>query len=261
MCDFLKPFKDATVEIQGEEYPTIGTVIPWYNLLYDHCYDTKSQKSTESNEYDAAQEAFQKLEKYYDIASKHLMVGVMLDPHYKAEFFDISHPSRTPEEVALGKRHAMEAFKEIYQQYAQEINDENESSPRPSSSNHLTYDEETMHPMKKIQRLSSSSRNQNGAGEITTYLKLFDHCEAGVSAFEWWKQKQNVFPVISRMARDYLGIPATSASSERAFSASGNLITDKRTSLSDDSIEANMCLRNWMVSGILERAKLGVIED
>ncbi|CAM9383642.1 unnamed protein product [Sphacelaria rigidula] len=39
------------------------------------------------------------------------------------------------------------------------------------------------------------------------------------------------------MARKYLAIPASSASSERLFSVAGNTITVKRASLSDDNAE------------------------
>jgi hypothetical protein len=48
------------------------------------------------------------------------------------------------------------------------------------------------------------------------------------------------------MARDYLAIPATSASSERLFSSGKNLITDNRNCLAEDTIEAVECLKNWM---------------
>ncbi|KAJ8329982.1 hypothetical protein O5D80_001913 [Batrachochytrium dendrobatidis] len=47
------------------------------------------------------------------------------------------------------------------------------------------------------------------------------------------------------MARDYLAIPVTSASSEHAFSKARHLITDSRTRLSDQTIRAIICLENW----------------
>ena len=35
----------------------------------------------------------------------------------------------------------------------------------------------------------------------------------------WWKFNSKKYPNLSRMARDYLAIPGTSASSERLFSS------------------------------------------
>ena len=43
----------------------------------------------------------------------------------------------------------------------------------------------------------------------------------------WWKQYSSQFPVLSKLSRKYLCIPATSVSSERAFSAAGHVINSK----------------------------------
>ncbi|KAK0147408.1 Zinc finger BED domain-containing protein 1 [Merluccius polli] len=41
----------------------------------------------------------------------------------------------------------------------------------------------------------------------------------------WWRVHNVNFPWLSKLARKYLCIPATSAPSERLFSASGNIVT------------------------------------
>ena len=48
------------------------------------------------------------------------------------------------------------------------------------------------------------------------------------------------------MARDYLAIPATSASSERLFSSGKHLITDSRNRLNQETIQACECLKSWL---------------
>ena len=55
-----------------------------------------------------------------------------------------------------------------------------------------------------------------------------------------------IYPTLSRMARDYLAIPATSASSERLFSSGKLLITDNRNILGVNTIEAVECLKCWL---------------
>ncbi|CAD6230743.1 GSCOCG00012193001-RA-CDS [Cotesia congregata] len=52
----------------------------------------------------------------------------------------------------------------------------------------------------------------------------------------WWRQEKNKYPRLSLMARRYLGIPSTSSESERLFSTAGDIVSDKRTSLSPDSV-------------------------
>ena len=55
------------------------------------------------------------------------------------------------------------------------------------------------------------------------------------------------------MARDYLAIPASSAASECAFSAGGNLITNKRSRLVPKSVRITQCLRSWAQGPLKEK--------
>jgi hypothetical protein len=45
---------------------------------------------------------------------------------------------------------------------------------------------------------------------------------------EWWSQKYELYPTVWLLARYYLAIPATSALSERCFSAAGRLMSPQR---------------------------------
>ena len=63
---------------------------------------------------------------------------------------------------------------------------------------------------------------------------------------QWWKANAATHPCLAAMARDYLAIPATSAPVERVFSGGTDLVQPKRGSLSEDSIRACMCLKNWL---------------
>ena len=52
----------------------------------------------------------------------------------------------------------------------------------------------------------------------------------------WWKQHQEEFPRLARMARQYLAVPASSASPERLFSSVGFVKSDLRGSLLDTTL-------------------------
>ncbi len=47
----------------------------------------------------------------------------------------------------------------------------------------------------------------------------------------WWKANQGLYPILARLAKIYLAIPASSAPSERVFSVASRLISSKRTSM------------------------------
>ena len=81
--------------------------------------------------------------------------------------------------------------------------------------------------------------------EVTSFFQFTSIPDVGADPLEWWKSAERRFPTIAKMARDYLAIQATSVASESTFSTSGQLITNRRSSLSDDRIEASMLCRNW----------------
>ena len=69
--------------------------------------------------------------------------------------------------------------------------------------------------------------------------------DENIDPLEWQKDHEAKFPNLSRMARDYLAIPATSVPSEESFSIGKNLITDKRNRLAGKTIRTCMCLKSW----------------
>ena len=51
------------------------------------------------------------------------------------------------------------------------------------------------------------------------------------------KRHQNVLPILSKLSRMVLAIPASSAKSERVFSTGSNIVTFKRTRLNPKKVE------------------------
>ena len=60
---------------------------------------------------------------------------------------------------------------------------------------------------------------------------------------KWWAAHESVFPRLSRMARQYLGCPTTSASAERLFSIAGRAYDDMRQGMDDEILEMLMWAR------------------
>ncbi|KAL2922824.1 putative AC transposase, partial [Bienertia sinuspersici] len=83
---------------------------------------------------------------------------------------------------------------------------------------------------------SSSSSSNIGVGEYLTYQ--FE-TEENFHIIEWWKNHSSKFPVLARIAKDILAIPASTIASESAFSAGRRVLDEKRSRLSSESIE--MC--------------------
>jgi hypothetical protein len=72
--------------------------------------------------------------------------------------------------------------------------------------------------------------------EFTRYTESTPTTDNVDDIIDWWRLRQEEFPVLSRMAFDILSIPGTSAEIERVFSAAGRLLTDDRNKLVKDTI-------------------------
>lgn len=104
-------------------------------------------------------------------------------------------------------------------------------------------------PVKKKSILSSIYKKKKAVSSaaLEEYLNQ-PTVSMNTEPLKWWKSNEEQFPNLAKMARDYLAIPGTSASSERLFSSGRQLITDFRCSLSPATIQACMCLKSWLDS-------------
>ncbi|KAF1895890.1 hypothetical protein Lal_00033953 [Lupinus albus] len=62
----------------------------------------------------------------------------------------------------------------------------------------------------------------------------------------WWKINGIKYPTLQRIARDLLAIPISTVASESSFSTGGRILTPHRNRLRPDTVEALMCLQDWL---------------
>ncbi|PMD49661.1 uncharacterized protein K444DRAFT_548545, partial [Hyaloscypha bicolor E] len=62
---------------------------------------------------------------------------------------------------------------------------------------------------------------------------------------DYWKSNAARFPVLALIARKYLGIPASSAASERFFSQGALIMSKLRNRLNKSTFELISCLKSW----------------
>ncbi len=78
--------------------------------------------------------------------------------------------------------------------------------------------------------------------EAQRYLEL-SATPMNTDPLEWWEANEINFPVLILMVRQYLGVPATSASGERLFSLSGHAFDDLRQRMKEEMLEILMWAR------------------
>jgi hypothetical protein len=60
---------------------------------------------------------------------------------------------------------------------------------------------------------------------------------------EWWKQNEQYYPMLARMAKRLLCVPATSVPSERVFSTAGDIVTATRAQLKAKHVDMLIFLK------------------
>jgi hypothetical protein len=82
--------------------------------------------------------------------------------------------------------------------------------------------------------------------ELTLYQSIPAESDIDKSSLAFWKANEQTHPILSQIARRYLGIPATSVTVERLFSSAGNLITARRNALEPETANILNSLYCWL---------------
>ncbi|KAK8942917.1 hypothetical protein KSP39_PZI009183 [Platanthera zijinensis] len=77
---------------------------------------------------------------------------------------------------------------------------------------------------------------------------------------KWWKSKVNTYPIMAYMARDLLTIQASTVASESAFSLSGRVLNERRSRLSEESLEICICYKDHL-DAMKRKQHISAIED
>src|SRR6266542_3927836 len=214
-CDFLKPFFEFTVAMSGSEYPTFGTLLLFLDYLLDHLNTTISDNLNNSAAY----------------------LTLILDPRYKTQII----PNDLDLEIAKNVLTTEFTSYQILVEQDKEINEEINKETNTS----VGEKRKPLGIMEYIIQKKKKSSNLQSRNEIDEYLAIPVESQ-NVNPCEWWKHHQTQYPILAKIAQDYICIPATSVSNEQAFSKSGELISKKRNRLGDRAIEACMCLNSWI---------------
>lgn len=80
--------------------------------------------------------------------------------------------------------------------------------------------------------------------EVNEYLTAPQEDER-CNVLHYWKLNQRHWPTLARMAKGMLAVPATSAPSERSFSAALRVMSDHCASFTAQNLEVQVCLKSW----------------
>ena len=223
LCPFLQQFKALTLHFSTTSECRMSDVcLDFEDLLVDikvNYLDKKDQMSDKL--WYAANAAYTKLKKYYcKINSASFAIATVLDPRYKLDVYD-----STQDPVAL-KASAKLDVELAFKKYSQKFSSLNLGEQI------LTASE----PLKKKRRMV---QNILGENELTIYLQEVVYGEE-LNPLDYWKVNKDRFPILGRMARDYLALQPTSKDVEGNFSKGRRTIPYNRRSQNASTIRNQM---------------------
>jgi hypothetical protein len=164
------------------------------------------------------------LERKIELQDLHF-AAAMLNPNYR------TLREATKSEQTQAQRYVKKRLQAITQSVA--------SSAQANSSS--SDDDDNRHYLSKYVDNPRISKKQD---ELSQYLKM-DHRETNANdILSFWKTMADSLPNLARVASQILTVPGTSSSVERSFSVSGQIISERRSSISPDLVDDILFLRS-----------------
>lgn len=231
----LGPLFEFTDALSGEKYVSVSFLKPVLHLFNEEILNAK-EGETELNKAVKGGVLKYLNEKYDDPATNNILdMATLVDPRFKTTYM-------RENQVPFIKNRAVTEVLDMVEGATAPATDETAVA---STSTEAAADDP---PAKKKKTLASYFKKavpasahtlhnrENIELEVAMYLQA-PGPDSEADPLEWWKQHEVTFPSVARLARKYLCIPATSSASERAFSASGNIITCKRSCLKPNTVD------------------------
>ncbi|XP_055842657.1 E3 SUMO-protein ligase ZBED1-like [Episyrphus balteatus] len=227
LIKILKPFKELTEEVSSQKEVSISKILAATKSV-KRILNALDQTAMESLSKDLVETLIREYNKRFQNSSFHpiLSKAALLDPRFKKASFacDLSYES--------GEQALQLELEQNPTVASIEINTEVSSDPptfRTDEPDSLWADFDTM----------TAASSSNIAASVVSIRQYMD--EKNINRKEnpllWWKNRKILYPELSDLALKYLCIPASSVPSERIFSKSGQILSEKRASLKPKRME------------------------
>ncbi|CEL59196.1 similar to zinc finger protein [Rhizoctonia solani AG-1 IB] len=247
----LEPFECATQDYSRRGRAVLHSVLPTYAVLRDKLIESRNRLTVPSlgsgvfeSIIDALKAGEDKLEKYFNLAVKSdlTLLASILHPAMRLAYLQDTRRWGT-----LGRdlvRRGQELLEYLYELYKLE-----QAPSRPDG--HSEPHTPLVSNSGWIDSVLVSNQENNDLPfpeEVRNYLDGKYRYKGG-DILMWWKDNEPHLPVLSRIARDILAVPATSVSVERLFSRCKLVMNDYRN-MSFDTARQLITCQQWLEAGL-----------
>ena len=162
-------------------------------------------------------------------------ISTLLDPRFKEVSFIASALDRAKKLLLTLMRRVNpdEAHSSTHNETC--VISDNEDAQAGSAEKKSLWDSFEEELKKKKDSHHLATQHNKDEHELALYLSA-PYIDRKDNPLNWWKINKSQFPILSKLARDYLAIPAMSTSSERLFSAAAGYISNQRSCLNGEHI-------------------------
>ena len=242
LLDLLQPLKQMSLCLQSDgkecHHGSLWESLTGIDYLMTKLERLKSQHAHLPNSHFKASInlGWKKLDKYYTLSddTPAYRAAIVVHPSKKMKWFEqkwqVSHP-----EWLLQVKDAIATFYNTYKQrHADEAIIERLPAKEMTEFELYNLPEDDTTPSDDLERYFREERASPGTNPLT-----------------WWQFNCHRYPILSHMAFDLLGAPASSSADERTFSKGGNVFNDERFNTLDDLAEGHQCLKSWSDEGLI----------
>ncbi|XP_012081197.1 zinc finger BED domain-containing protein DAYSLEEPER [Jatropha curcas] len=250
ICGCLKPLYDAANILTSTATPT---AIAFFHEVWKIQTDLARAAASDDPFISIVTKAMQeKISRYWKDCSLVLAIAVVMDPRFKMKLVEFTFSKIHGEDAPTYIKIVDDGLHELFHEYL--------ASP---SSLALTYTEEgnTENSMREDHQgtlLSDNgftdfdvyimeTTNQEMTSELDQYLE--ESLLPRVQEFDvlsWWKLNKLKYPTLSKLARDILTIPVSSAAPDSVFDTMTKELDQYRSSLRPETVEALVCAKDWL---------------
>jgi hypothetical protein len=241
ICQLLKVFCHATNVISGSNYPTS-------NLYFLEIWSVKlvldeQAKSDNGTIRIMVNEMKKKFHMYFMESYLTNCIPVILDPRFKMQHVEFRLKQYFGVDADKHIQEVRTAIEALFTEYAAEFEDNVDILSQERNGQEVALADSALSDWDEHVKLKKAKNRD----ELQRYLDEDFHPRTpDFDILKWWAVNSARYPTLGNIARDVLPVPASSIASESAFSTCRRVITDHRSSLAAETVEALMCFGDWI---------------
>ena len=179
-----------------------------------------------------------------------MVIATILDPRFKMKLVDYCFKKMYGKEKGSSEAEEIKSeFFDLYATYEMENRKNEAGNNNEQSSISSRQTSTSMSSLSSgFQSFLEETNSEPSKSELTSYLEDKTHpiMDPNFRVVDWGRFNAHRYPIMAKMAKKFLTIPATSVSSESTFSTSGRILDDYRSSLSPNMVEALVCASSYI---------------